>query len=405
MSVVRTLLRKELIDSLRDRRTLVMMMVVPLLLYPALLLLIGFMTSAGKARLAKAQLPVALVGPEAEKLLPHESRPPLTPMKPMARAEAEQALRETKIWAFVDVPAGSLEAIARGEQAKVELVYTKRHDRSMEAHDRLTLALQKQAGQFLIERLEQAKLPKTFGEPLKTEALDLDFREDLGPLIASRILPAILLVMLFMGALYPAIDVTAGEKERGTLETLLVAPVRPMHVMLAKYLTVALIAVLVTVLNLAAMAATFRLGLSFAEGATISLKLAPKQIAMMLLCLAPAAFMASAVSLAVASMARSFKEAQSLLSPVMIIASIPGLAANMPGIELNHLTAIAPLLNVALLVKGAVLGTATWSHLALVVSSVGICAAIAVWMAANAFKSEALRFGGAESWRELFRLR
>lgn len=405
MSAVRTLLRKELIDSLRDRRTLVMMLVVPLLLYPSLLLLIGFLTTAGKARLAKTELPVALVGAEAGQLLPPEARPPLTPVTSMDRQEAEQALRDTRIWAFVDVPAGSLEAIARGEQAKVALVYTKRHDKSMEAHERLTRALQKQAGHFLVQRLEQAKLPKTFGEPLRTEALDLDFRSDLGPLLASRMLPAILLVMLFMGALYPAIDVTAGEKERGTLETLLVAPVRPMEVMLAKYLTVSLIAVLVATLNLVAMAATFRLGLSFAEGVTVSLRMSAAQVAMMLLALAPAACMASAVSLAVASLARSFKEAQSLLSPVMIIASIPGIAANMPGIELNHLTALAPLLNVALLVKGAVLGTATWSHLALVLASVSLCAGIAIWMAANAFKSEALRFGGAESWRELFRFR
>lgn len=405
MSVLRTLLRKELVDSLRDRRTLVMMLVVPLLLYPSLLLLIGLLTSAGKARLARAELPVALVGAEAEALLPEEARPPRTPILRMERAEAEQALRERKIWAIVDVPAGSLEAIARGEQAKVALLYTKRHDHSMEAHDRLARALDRQARRFLGVRLEAANLPANFGEPLKTEALDLDFKSDLGPLIASRMLPAILVVMLFMGALYPAIDVTAGEKERGTLETLLVAPVRPMEVMLAKYLTVATIAVLVTTLNLAAMAATFRFGLSFAEGITVSLRMAPKQIALMLLGLLPAACMASAVALAVTSLARSFKEAQSLLSPVMIVASLPGLAANMPGIELNHLTALAPLLNVALLVKGAVLGTATWSHLGVVLVSVGVCAALAIWMAANAFKSEALRFGGTESWRELFRLR
>ncbi|MFN7133588.1 MAG: ABC transporter permease subunit, partial [Myxococcales bacterium] len=265
MSPLRTLLRKELTDSLRDRRTLVMMLVIPVLLYPTLLLLIGFLTTAGKARLARAELPVGLVG-EAALLLPESARPPRTPARVLARAKAEAALRANEIWGFVDAPAGSLDAIARGEQAKVELVYTKRRDKSMEAHDRLKSALQARGADFLARRLEEAKLSPTFGEPLRTESLDLDFRTDLGPLVASRMLPAILLVMLFMGALYPAIDVTAGEKERGTLETLLVAPVHPLQVMAAKYVTVAAIAVLAALLNLGAMALTFRLGVSFAEG-------------------------------------------------------------------------------------------------------------------------------------------
>jgi ABC-type Na+ efflux pump permease subunit len=208
-----------------------------------------------------------------------------------------------------------------------------------------------------------------------------------------------------MGAIYPALDTTAGEKERGTLETLLVAPVRPLEVMLAKYLTVALVSTLASLMNLAAMGVTFMVGLQLGGPTPIRLELGAGQLATLLACLVPCAFMVSGLCLVVASLARNFKEGQALLTPVMLVATLPGILALMPGIELNAGTALLPLLNVALLVKATILGTASGLHVALTVLSVGACAAVTLALAANAFQSEALRFGGTESWRDLFRVR
>jgi sodium transport system permease protein len=115
--------------------------------------------------------------------------------------------------------------------------------------------------------------------------------------------------------------------------------------------------------------------------------------------------MVSGVALAVASMARSFKEGQSLMTPLTLIGTVPGILTMMPGIELTPGTAAVPLLNVALLVKATILGTASPLHAAITVASVIVCSVGAMAVAANAFQSEALRFGGTESWRELFRFR
>jgi ABC-type Na+ efflux pump permease subunit len=201
-------------------------------------------------------------------------------------------------------------------------------------------------------------------------------------------------MMLFIGALYPAVDLTAGEKERGTLETLLVCPVRPVQVMAAKYLTVALVSVVSTLVNLLAMAGTFGAGLSLAGEASTTMRFSPGQVGVMLACLVPAALLVSGVSLAVASMARTFKEGQSLMTPVMLVGLAPALVSQMPGIELTTVTALVPLLNVALLVKAAVLGTATALHVVLTVGSVLISALGALKWAASAFDSEVFRFGG-----------
>lgn len=402
MSAVTTLLKKELTDALRDRRTLLMMLFIPVVLYPGSLALIGAVTSSGQARLARSQLTIAVTSEDAARLL--DPAPAKTTLVRMDRAAAESAMRERKVAAALDVAPGSLAKLEAKDQVLATILFTRKFDRSIQAKDRLKKALEAVGVNALERRLEQASLPAKWAEPIDVAEEDVDFARNLGPLIASKMLPMILVMMLFMGALYPALDVTAGEKERGTLETLLVAPVRPLDVMAAKYLTVAAIATITTVVNLVTMGITFHLGLDLTGGQTpIRLTLSAAQIGTLLACLVPAAFMVSGVSLAVASLARSYKEGQSLMTPLVSFAIIPAILSMTPGVEFDVATALLPLLNVALLVKATMLGTATLLPVAVTIGSVLFCSVVAVALAANAFESEALRFGGAESWRDLFR--
>lgn len=407
MRAIGTLWFKEMIDVLRDRRTLALMLLVPVALYPLLLGLIGLMTVAGHERLANEELAIAVVGEEAQALV-GTAPPAHTHFLPMTREAAEAALRaegEKAVRAAVVVAPDAAASLAANRQVPVTLLYTKRSDRSIEARDRLRKLLEQKGTRLAEERLARANLPATFAEPLQLTEQDVEFAKNMGPLVASRLLPSILLMMLFMGAFYAALDLTAGEKERGTLETLLVAPVRPLEVMLAKYLAVAIVAVVTSLVNLGAMAMTFRLGLQLGEGMEASVSLTAGQVLTLLLGLVPAACLVSALSLAVASLARTYKEGQGMLTPLLMAGILPGVAAQMPGVELSAGTAMVPLLNVALLVRAVVLGPVPWTHVVLTLISVSACCGAALWMAANAFKSEALRFGGVEGWRELFRLK
>lgn len=402
MSPVGVLLKKELLDVVRDRRTVVLTLVLPVLLYPGLLTAMGAIIAAGKDRLKNEPLVVAVTNADAQAFLDTLPPPPRTTYERATRADAETRLREQKVAAIVDAAEGAARDVAEERQATVTVLYTKRFDRSMEALDRLRPVLETANTRALTLRLEARQLDPTFATPVKLEATDLDFQKDLGPLIASRLLPVVLLMMLFIGALYPAVDLTAGEKERGTLETLLVCPVRPVQVMGAKYLTVAIVSVTSTLVNLAAMAGTFGAGLSLSGEPATSMRFSAAQVGVMLACLVPAALLVSGVSLAVASMARTFKEGQSLMTPVMLLGLAPALVSQMPGIELTTVTALVPLLNVALLVKATVLGTVTASHAALTVASVLISAALALKWAASAFDSEVFRFGGTPAWLRVF---
>lgn len=398
---VKVLLGKELLDIVRDRRMLAMMLLVPVLLYPATIILMGVAMTAGKARLALEELKVAVCSDDAEAFLKARATPAHTTYVRMERQKAEAELREKAVAALVDAPSGAFEAVKQNGQGVVTVVYTKRQDRSVEGRDRVRLVLEDVSKGALVTRLEEAKLPATFAEPVKRDEQDLDFQRDLGPYLASRLFPTLLLMMLFLGAMYPAVDLTAGEKERGTLETLLVAPVRPLDVMQAKFIAVALTAVVAALANLTAMAATFAFGLQLEGAASVSMKLSAVQALTLAACLVPAAVMASGVSLAIASLARTFKEGQTLMTPVLLIAMMPGVMAMMPGVELNAVTALVPLLNVALLVKATVLDAAHPLHVGLTVATTAGCALVALKLAANAFQSESLRFGGGRPWAAL----
>jgi sodium transport system permease protein len=387
----RALLRKELLDIVRDKRMLALMLLVPVVIYPALLIVTGTVMAAGKKRLALQELTIAVTTDDAEALLKTRPVPAHTTYQRMPRAEAEAALREKTVFALVEAPAGSFDAMQHGRQGTVTLLYTKRQDRSVEARDRVRGVLDELSKSTLVSRLEEAQLPATFAEPLKQNETDLDFERDLGPFVASRLLPVMLLIMLFMGALYPAVDLTAGEKERGTLETLLVAPVDALLVMRAKFVAVTATAVLAALSNLLAMGVTFAIGVDLGAG-TVKVALGFEQVLIMLACLVPAAVLAAGIALAIASRARSFKEGQTLMTPVIFAATVPGVMALMPGVELSALTACVPLLNVALLVKATVLHAVQPLQVVLTFVSVALCALVALKLAANAFQSESLRF-------------
>src|SRR4051812_43973795 len=132
MRNVGILLRKELTDVLRDRRTLIIMCVVPILLYPVVLLALGGLMVAGKERLARAHLRVALIGAEARALLKDAPAPAHTLWVLVDREEAVKGLRaeerEKRIDAAVELAPGSIERLEHNGQAVGKLYYTKRSD-------------------------------------------------------------------------------------------------------------------------------------------------------------------------------------------------------------------------------------------------------------------------------------
>jgi sodium transport system permease protein len=212
-----------------------------------------------------------------------------------------------------------------------------------------------------------------------------------------------IVLMVMLGAMYPAIDLTAGEKERGTLETILASAAGRTEVTAGKFLCVFTAAMVTVILGAASMTVTSSLGLlqigdaareAHAQGFAFSIN--PLSLLVVVLMMIPAAVLFSAGLLAIAIMARSYKEAQSYVSPLMFVVIIPSLVAFMPGIELNAALAWMPVSNIALAVRTALLtakGEAfPWGLLALVFVATGVYAACALYLVRQMFNKESVLF-------------
>ncbi len=218
----------------------------------------------------------------------------------------------------------------------------------------------------------------------------------------AAVIPLMLILMTITGAVYPAIDLTAGERERGTLEALIAAPIPRLGLLLAKYVAVLAVALLTAAVNLFAMTITVLssgLGALLFGESGLSLTVVMQVFGLLILF---AAFF-SALLLTLTSFARSFKEAQSYLIPLMLISLAPGLLGVVPGLQLTGILAVTPLANIVLLSRDLFEGNTDPVMAGVVIISTLVYALAAILLAARVFGSDAILYGSASSWSDFFR--
>jgi sodium transport system permease protein len=218
----------------------------------------------------------------------------------------------------------------------------------------------------------------------------------------AALVPLILILMTITGAVYPAIDLTAGERERGTLEILVAAPVPRFELLTAKYLSVLAVSVLTALVNLVCMAITLSWSgmaatLFGAEG--VSLGLLVQVLALLLLF---AGFF-SAVLLCLTSFARSFKEAQAYLIPLMLASLAPGVMAMLPGLKLEGVLTVLPLVNIVLMARDLFEGGVEAVPATIVIVTTLMYALAALGLAARVFGAESVLYSEQSSWADLLR--
>jgi sodium transport system permease protein len=385
--------RKELKETLRDHRTLLMMVAVPVLLYPVLLIVSEQLLIFGQRRLESEQSPIAVVGDAPAGLRAAlASRQALHIVTIDTLPEA--AIRADRVAAVAVV--GSIEA--PGDTRSITLMYDAASDRSQRARAELADAVGDWGDALLAERLRMRGLPQSFARPLAVSDSSVALPAELGGYTLGRILPLLLVVITLLGAFYPAIDLAAGEKERGTLETLLTAPVPARAIVTGKFLTVALIGVVAAALNLGSMLLTFQTGaLQVTEVLGIEVSLPLRSVVVIFLALVPLAVLFASVFLGLAVRSASFKEAQNALTPVYMLVLVPAMLPIFPGIEFGAVLAVTPVAGVSFLFRDVMSGNADGLLAWLVLGSTTLYAVAGLWFAASAFGSERVLFGGGEA--------
>jgi sodium transport system permease protein len=204
-------------------------------------------------------------------------------------------------------------------------------------------------------------------------------------------LPYLIILFCFFGAFYPSLDLTAGEKERFTLETLLLAPVSRVEIAAGKFLVVFAAAVTAAVLTTASLAFTFTHGI-LPEGATAAFDLHFEVPAVLLTAslLVPVAALFASVLLTVALCARSFKEAQSYAAPLQFLIILPAMTALMPDLQTELKWAWVPLMNVSLLMRELLKGNYLWDFYAITLISMFLLSGLTLWIASRVFRRESV---------------
>lgn len=389
-------LRKELRELLRDRRTLIMMIVVPVLLYPALMIASEQLALFGLRSLEADASTVGLLGSPPPSLLGQLGEDDEIHLVDID--DAESAIREEIAGAAAVI--GDENESDAGNR-RVTVLYDAANERSQRARSVLLRALDDWEATLLDERLERMGLSSTFVQSIAVADSSIARPEEVGGYALGRFLPMLLIIITLLGAFYPAIDLAAGEKERGTLETLLTAPVPPGQIVAGKFLTVTIVGLTAAALNLGSMLLTFQTGLLRFGGAfEIEFSLPFAAIALIFATLVPLAILFGALFLGIALRSRSFKEAQNALTPIYLFVLVPALLPLFPGIEFTVALALVPVAGVALLFRELMSGAFPWTEGALALGSTVLWAGLALRFAADSFGRETVLFGVGESGGE-----
>ncbi len=419
--------RREVRDQIRDRRTLFMIFVLPLLLYPMLVFGIIQVVSAMEQKprtvvvVGPEHLPKTfpLLEPDGRRFNPALFDSPAESERLVVQLEkdappwsdtrrAELAIRSGLASAVLLIPANLSEQLEREGKISIPIKYNSIDESSQITGLRLKEMLDRWRKSIVASRLKRDQKTQSYTEPITVKSEDVATASEVGGNVWSRLFPFLLVMMSLTGAFYPAVDLCAGEKERGTMETLLISPASRAEIVAGKFLTIMLASVITALLNLVSMGLTgiqlaYRFGgIALAPGhrpAISALTPPTLQAAFwMIVLLIPLAAFFSAVCLALAILARSMKEGQYYMTPLYLVCIPLVFLTLAPEIELNLFISLLPITGVALLLKALILekyDVAARFFLPVMIPTL-VYAAVALRWAVDQFQREEVLFREAE---------
>jgi sodium transport system permease protein len=423
---------REVRDQLRDRRTLFMIAVLPLLLYPLLgmsflqisqflrehatkVLVIGVPTDQDLPSLVHGEhfSTSLFTDPERAKVLNVTVKPSSSRDEPAEIEQAKNLVLNGKYEVVVYFPESFNTHLAAFRKQLLEnrsqaagdqtegvpdpvIYYNDAKEKSDMTFRRVQMVLQNWREAIVTKILSDSHLPAQVAKPFEVATGGVAKPTERQAALWSKVLPFVLLLWALTGAFYPAVDLCAGEKERGTLETLLSSPAERSEIVWGKLLTIMLFSVATAILNLLSMGLTGSFVLSMLPHNFGS----PPYwaIPILLAALLPMAALFSALCLALAAFARSTKEGQYYLMPLVLITMPLTILPMSPGVELNLGNSLIPVTGVVLLLRSLLENN--WiqalPYIPPVVAVTLGCCLLAVRWAADQFNAESVLFRESE---------
>lgn len=405
-----TLYKKEIMDVIRDKKTILTMVVLPVILYPLLFLIIMQVISMINTSQQERTYYIAY-----EKVA-DENRQALNDWIAGDEDNLDYTIKEAES----DNPSKDLEdetidayitTVVTDSQIIYEIHYLSAETNSSAVSDMLKEEIDAYAKKQAEENAAAAGLDvKKVLYPVTAKLTDASSNESSIGSILGSVIPFLLITSILMGSMYPAIDATAGEKERGTLETLLTLPIGNMELIMSKFLSVATIAVasvFINVISMGGIAAYLYATISSLTESADAFHLGSfiPAILISVVCIIAFALFMSALVMCVCAFAKSFKEANNYITPLTLVVLLTAYIGFIPNIELDTKMALVPVANICLLMKDLLVFKYDFTLILLVLLSNVIYAFIAVWLLGKIYNSESILFGESVSGIKLFERR
>ncbi len=393
---------KELTELLRDRKTLFFIIALPLIIFPVMFGLMGVLVANVAMDEQQKVLKYSLINGEqapefAEALFYHRD---FTLIElPLANdTEINDAVGNGEVDVVIQISENHQQVLDNSSQDNWQVYFNNASQLNF-VKQKVNKVFNSYVTNIRQQRLTELNLSNeqfvAISKPVVLKTVDTaDERESIGEQVGG-ILPYLLIVLCMTGAMYPAIDIGAGEKERGTLETLLLTPMPRVSIVMGKFFTImttGIITALITVFSLVFWSFVIGEIADVAVVRRILSSVGTGDLLLILLMLVPISSIFAALLLAISIYARSFKEAQNYMGPMSILGFFPVMVAMLPGIKLDGFWSLVPISNVALAIKEILKGTIDYSMLFSILASSTFFAVLSISFCVYWFNKESVLF-------------
>lgn len=402
-NIVKEVFKKEIIYLLRDKKTVILGILLPMLLYPLMMIIFSQVMQGTVSDLPKKELNIAVKGhlpweiESSIKEYKSDEMGSFGKIKIVKVDDYDKAISEEKILAYIEVSP---------DEKTYSIATNSSKTNANSAYNTLESIFKEYKKSKVNTNLELAGLnPDNMLNPINYEHKEVAKTEEMAGSMVGSILPIILVASILVGVIYLSIDVMAGEKERGTLETLLTLPISNLEIVTGKYLAVSLSAIItafcnilsiaLTVIYLIAVASIDAKGLGLGDINYSSFAFA---IIITVICICLFAMVVSALTMCICSLAKSYKEAQSYVTPLTLGVLMLSYASLIPTINLNLYTASIPFVNISLLIRDVLSLKIEPAFIAVVLVSNLVLVMLSVILLSKMFKSEEILFGSVKEF-------
>lgn len=377
----------------RDKRTIFSTILLPFILYPLLFVGTFSLMSRQTAKLEEKGALIAItdsVSNTATQIIVRQLKAiEHFEYNPVSEA-TERMYQDQAVHAVITITDSLQTGGVPVYQLKIRL--DKSTDRGKLIAEKINQALKKAEKEILTQRLAERGLNAEFINVVLLNQMDTSSpQKKLGSLLGS-ILPYLLIMLLIAGASVVAGDLVAGEKERKTLETLLVSSAHRNEIVLGKYLTIITFALINVGVNLISLYFSMRNIASQSGLQMAGVKFPTNGFLLLFLALIPLATLYAALLLSISTFSRNMKEARSYEQPVLLVSMLLAMSSFFPAIELNNGLALIPVINISLLFKAVMMSDFKTTHLLLTIGSTLLLDIAAIIMTVKLFSTESVLF-------------